>query len=100
MRSPEGRNKPCGIDMFIFNEIIGQLGLLELQFKGRKFTWSNMQRNPLLEQFDWFLLVPIGYLITSPVLLAKIGSDHIPCVINIDTNIPKAKIFQFGNYWV
>jgi hypothetical protein len=32
--------------------------------------------------------------------LARKGSDHVPCVVNIDTNIPKAKIFHFENYWV
>uniref|UniRef100_A0A453NQ47 Uncharacterized protein n=1 Tax=Aegilops tauschii subsp. strangulata TaxID=200361 RepID=A0A453NQ47_AEGTS len=41
-------------DIFIFNEIIGHLGLLELPLKGRRFTWSNMQDVPLLEQLDWF----------------------------------------------
>lgn len=30
------------------------LGLLELPIKGRSYTWSNMQENPLLEQLDWF----------------------------------------------
>uniref|UniRef100_A0A453G251 Uncharacterized protein n=1 Tax=Aegilops tauschii subsp. strangulata TaxID=200361 RepID=A0A453G251_AEGTS len=38
----------------IFNEIIGHLGLLELPIKGRSYTWSNMQDDPLLEQLDWF----------------------------------------------
>jgi hypothetical protein len=32
--------------------------------------------------------------------LAKTGLDHVPCVLNIDTNIPKAKIFRFDNYLV
>uniref|UniRef100_A0A453RX17 Uncharacterized protein n=1 Tax=Aegilops tauschii subsp. strangulata TaxID=200361 RepID=A0A453RX17_AEGTS len=41
-------------DIFIFNEIIAQLGLLELPLKGRSYTWSNMQDNPLLQQLDWF----------------------------------------------
>ena len=41
-------------DMLIFNEIIGHLGLRELPIKGRSYTWSNMQDNPLLEQLDWF----------------------------------------------
>jgi hypothetical protein len=38
--SEENRNKPPGDinDMFLFNEVIGHLGLLELQLKGRKFT--------------------------------------------------------------
>lgn len=56
IRSIDNRNLPGGDlnDMFIFNEIIGHLGLLELPIKGRAFTWSNMQDSPLLEQLDWF----------------------------------------------
>jgi hypothetical protein len=47
----DNRNKPGGDvhDMFLFNEIIGHLGLLEIPLKGRRFTWSNMQSTPLLE---------------------------------------------------
>ena len=56
MRSLENRNLPGGnvSDIFLFNEIIGHLGLVELPIKGRQFTWSNMQYEPLLEQIDWF----------------------------------------------
>jgi hypothetical protein len=54
IRAADNRNKPGGDinDMFLFNEIIGHLGLLELPLKSRKYTWSNMQSNPLLEQLD------------------------------------------------
>ena len=54
-RSLENRNKPGGNlqDTLIFNEVIGHLGLVELPLKGRAFTWSNMQNDPLLEQLDW-----------------------------------------------
>jgi hypothetical protein len=51
MRSAENRNKPR-VDMndiFLFNEIISHLGLIELPLKGRYFTWSNMQDSPLLQ---------------------------------------------------
>ena len=56
MRSLENRNLPGGNvnDIFLFNEIIGHLGIVELPIKGRKFTWSNVQSQPLLEQIDWF----------------------------------------------
>jgi hypothetical protein len=27
-------------------------------------------------------------------------SDHSPCLISISTDIPKAKIFKFENYWL
>jgi hypothetical protein len=105
IRSQEDRNKPGGDlnDMFLFNEEIGHLWLLELQLKGRKFTWSNMQEIPLLEQLDWFFTSSnwISVLPNTMVLpLAKTGSDHVPCVVSIDTNIPKAKLFRFENYWV
>jgi hypothetical protein len=104
IRSPDNRNKPGGDtnDMFLFNEIIGHLGLLELPLKGRSFTWSNMQSAPLLEQLDWFFTSAnwISDYPNSMVLpLAHSGSDHVPCVLHIGTEIPKAKIFIFENYW-
>lgn len=32
----------------MFNDAISALGLNEIVLQGRKFTWSNMQPNPLL----------------------------------------------------
>jgi hypothetical protein len=32
--------------------------------------------------------------------LAHSGSDHVPCVVSIDTSISKARLFRFENYWV
>ena len=90
-------------DMFIFNEIIGHLGLLELPIKGRSYTWSNMQDNPLLEQLDWFFTSTNWiscYPVSQVLPLAKTTSNHIPCVVSIATSIPKVKLFRFKNYWV
>jgi exonuclease III len=55
-RSLENRNRSGGNfhDTLIFNDVIDHLGLVELPLKGRGFTWSNMQADPLLEQLDWF----------------------------------------------
>jgi hypothetical protein len=39
-------------EMLMFNDAISKLGLVELPLKGRKYTWSNMQRDPLLEKLD------------------------------------------------
>lgn len=54
IRSPDNRNKPGGNvhDMFTFNDFIREQNLTELPIKGRAYTWSNMQQNPLLEQLD------------------------------------------------
>ena len=84
--------------MLIFNEIIGHLGLLELPIKGRSYTWSNMQDNPLLEQLDWFFTSSNWiscYPVSQVLPLAKTASDHTPCVVSIATSIPKVKIFRF-----
>jgi hypothetical protein len=55
IRGPADRNKPGGDinDMILFNDAINILGLIELPLEGRKFTWSNMQQDPLLEKLDW-----------------------------------------------
>ena len=103
IRSLDNRNLPGGDvnDIFLFNEIIGHLGLLELPLKGRAYTWSNMQQQPLLEQLDWFFTSSSWislYPNTVVHPLARTGSDHIPCLVSIDTTIPRAKVFQFENY--
>jgi endonuclease/exonuclease/phosphatase family metal-dependent hydrolase len=105
IRSSKNRNKPGGDvnDMFIFNDIIGHLGLVELPIKGRMYTWSNMHQQPLLEQLDWFFTTPtwtthFPYTLVLP--MANFSSDHVPCVVTIDTVIPKTRIFRFESYWV
>lgn len=54
-RQPENRNKPGGdlSEINLFNELISDLDLTEIPFTGREFTWSNMQRDPLLIKLDW-----------------------------------------------
>ena len=105
IRSADNRNQPSGDtnDMFIFNEIIDHLGLLELPIKGRSYTWSNMQDSPLLEQLDWFFTSAnwiSDYPMTQVLPLAKTASDHVPCVVSIGTTIPKSNIFRFENFWI
>lgn len=54
MRKQEDRNKEGVIfaEMFMFNDAISALGLIEIVLQGRKYTWSNMQPNPLLQKLD------------------------------------------------
>lgn len=103
-RSISDHSRPRGNiqDTLVFNEAIGHLGLIELPLKGRAFTWSNMQTEPLLEQLDWFFTIvnwTVDFPNTQVIPMAKITSDHIPCKVVIDTKIPKAKIFRFENFW-
>lgn len=104
-RSLNDRNIPRGniTDVFIFNKVISNLGLQEIPLKGRKYTWSNMQQEPLLEQIDWCFTSTnwiSSYPNTLLLPMAKPTSDHIPCMVQINTTIPKANVFRFENYWV
>ena len=54
IRKSENRNKPGGdlTNMFLFNEALSTLGVVELPLYGRLFTWTNKQQPPLLEILD------------------------------------------------
>jgi endonuclease/exonuclease/phosphatase family metal-dependent hydrolase len=99
-RSLENRNKEGGNmqDIMTFNKVISNLGLQEIPLKGRSYTWSNMQQDPLLEQLDW-CFTSTNWISDYPsslmIPLAKTTSDHVPCVVQIGTSIPKAQVFRF-----
>lgn len=104
IRSPSDRNKPGGDcnDMLKFNEFIREQCLVELPIKGRLYTWSNMQSDPLLEKLDWFLTSnhwTTSFPNTMVTALAKPVSDHTPCSVTIQTSIPASKIFRFESFW-
>jgi endonuclease/exonuclease/phosphatase family metal-dependent hydrolase len=105
IRSPKNRNKLGGdpLRMLNFNLSISQLGFQEIPLKGQAYTWSNMQQHPLLEKLDWCFVSQAWstkFPATSAHSLARGASDHVPCVTNVQINVPKQPIFRFGNYWL
>ena len=89
--------------MMLFNEFIRKQSLVELPIKGRSYTWSNMQNNPLLEQLDWhFTSVDWAakYPNTVVMPLGKPTSDHVSCYVSIQSKIPKTKLFRFEDFWI
>ena len=105
IRRPEDRNKE-GADvqeMFLFNEAISVLDLVEIPLLGRHYTWTNKQAEPLLERLDWFFSSPswtLNYPNTVAKSLIMETFDHRPCSIEISTAIPATKIFRCENYWL
>jgi hypothetical protein len=104
-KSMENRNRGGANlqDIMTFNQIISNLGLQEILLKGKNYTLSNMQEQPLLEQLDWCFTSAnwiLDYPNTLMFPLARTTSDHTPCVVQIRTSIPKAQIFRFENFWV
>ena len=84
--------------MFSFNKVISQFAFVEIPLKGLNFRWSNMQEAPLLEKLDWYFTLEswtLAFPNTTAIPLAKTTSGHVPVMIKIGTNIPKATIFIF-----
>lgn len=105
IRSLENMNKPEGniSEIMQFNAVISNLGLVDIPLKGRKYTWSNMQDDPLLERLDWFFTSAswtLSYPNTLAFPLARSTFAHVPCVIKIQTTMPKSNIFRFENWWL
>jgi len=86
-----------------FNNFIREQHLIEISIKGRNFTWSNMQDNPLLEQLDWFFS-SLHWTTYFPSTIVnpqgKPTSDPIPLVVSTQTSIPACKIFRFENFLI
>lgn len=89
--------------MFTSNDFIGEQQLIEIPIKGRSYTWSNMQQEPLLEQLDWFFSSINWTTSFSNTLVKPLGhpvSDHIPYTVVIETNNPKSRLFRFETFWL
>jgi hypothetical protein len=89
--------------MLDFNAAISNLRLEELRLHVSKYTWSNKQASSLLERLDWFF-ASVSWMANYPgtlvSTLSRDTSDHMPCLISISTDILKAKVFRFENYWM
>ena len=62
IRKASEKNKPGspGHWSFLFNAILEQAGVRELDMNGRKFTWGNYMQNPTFEKLDRVLCDVIG----------------------------------------
>ena len=105
IRKSVDRNRVGGDinEMFLFNEAINTLDLVELPLHGRQYTWTNKPPSPLLERLDWFF-TNNAWTEKYPNSLVRAmtmeTSDHWPCLIEINTKVPKGSIFRFENHWL
>jgi hypothetical protein len=90
-------------EMLGFNDAISNLRFEELKLYENRYTWSNNQQSPLLERYDWFF-GSVSWVASYPgskvTTLSWDISDHHPCLVSISTNILKAKVFRFENFWM
>jgi exonuclease III len=100
IKSSKDRNRPGGNvnNMIMFNSLIQIHDLEEIPLKGRAYTWSNMQNSPLLEKLDWIFTSSnwaTTFRNTLAEPMARRGSDHVPILIQIGSEIPRCQIFRF-----
>ena len=83
----------------MFNSIINNKELKELELTGRKFTWSNNQEIPLMAKFDrilvsteWESVFPLVTVRSFP----RIISDHTALIMDTCCEEVKVtKLFRF-----
>ncbi|KAH7848430.1 hypothetical protein Vadar_002675 [Vaccinium darrowii] len=89
----------------LFHDMLNSCGLVDLEFKGPKFTWRNNRvgRDLIMERIDmafaeskWRELYDKALVFVEPA----IGSDHNPLILN--TEFPLQKVgrpFKFESFW-
>ncbi|KAH7835784.1 hypothetical protein Vadar_029843 [Vaccinium darrowii] len=91
--------------MEIFNNFISDSGLIDLDFNGINYTWSNKRAgdNSIRERIDkalanteWRLKFPYAQVFHEPIC----GSDHAPIVLNCYVPLKNVKkVFKFESMW-
>lgn len=105
IRKIDERNKQKASNKwsFLFNGIIENWSLRDLEMSGRKFTWSNNQENPFFERLDRVLVSPEWerqYPLVTLRALCRNISDHAGLLLVYETPAPRSiKPFRFERCW-
>ncbi|XP_048496063.1 uncharacterized protein LOC125495441 [Beta vulgaris subsp. vulgaris] len=102
-----GRN-PKQNRMLAYSEAMDNCNLIDLGFKGPRFTWFNKRkRNPIFERLDraWVNSLWLNTFPESTIHhLQRLSSDHNPILLNTKTEIhmPRnyKKPFKFETMWL
>ncbi|KAH7849152.1 hypothetical protein Vadar_013770 [Vaccinium darrowii] len=97
---------PCSSGQFErFQNVISECSLLDLEFKGSAYTWTNNQRgnanirehiDRALASVEWRQKFSKAQVFHDIVL----GSDHCPLIINLTLPLKKIpKLFKFESMW-
>lgn len=86
-----------------FNDTIRYLALSDPPIMSRRFTWTNDRNPPTSAKLDKFLLSQEWenlYPLTSVTTLRRPISDHVPILLNTNSDFAKPKIFKFEKMWL
>jgi exonuclease III len=106
IRSPSEKNNSRYNDTcpFLFNAVINNLDLREIELTRRQYTWANNLQTPTYEKLDQILVSTyweIRYPKVNVRALPRVLSDHTPLLL--DTGMPSqhnAQMFKFELAWL
>lgn len=71
-----------------FRQALDETQMMEIDLRGRRYTWSNEQQNPTFTRIDRFFGTPKWHLLFPNVDLQALAtkvSDHCPLILTSDT---------------
>ncbi|KAF7154153.1 hypothetical protein RHSIM_Rhsim01G0092300 [Rhododendron simsii] len=100
-----GGNLPSQRRLSSFHEMLNECGLVDLGFKGPRYTWRNNRSDEgfIMERIDMAFANSQWREMHDKALVfveAAIGSDHNPLALN--TSVPLNKVvkpFRFESFW-
>lgn len=90
-------------DTLRFLDLISHLCLIDLDLKGRQFTWSNRRDSPSMARLDRFLFsVEWESIFPASVqrALSSSASDHVPIALICKERFSGSKLFRFESWWL
>lgn len=87
-----------------FNEWISKWGLIEIDLRNRKYTWTNNQENLIMARIDRVFMstdFEKVFPLARVKALDRIPSDHNPLLVDFgDNQFYGKKRFRFGKWWL
>lgn len=104
IRKESEKNKAGGYNKwsFIFNAIVEQANLRELNLGGRQFTWCNNQESQTLEKLDRVFInndMEKKFPLIAVKTLPRGLSDHNPLIVTTGEAVANQPIFKFEISW-
>lgn len=86
-----------------FNELIRDAGLIDVQLKNRKYTWSSKRPEPTFSKLDR-VLTTVEWTLSYPIItleaLELVVSDHVPLVLFCRNEATARRRHKIENFWL
>lgn len=89
--------------MDLFNDLIREVGLVDVQLKNRQYTWSNKRPRPTFSKLD-LVFTSAEWQINYPVVqleaLEMVVSDHAPLILTCKNLATRPRSHKIEIFWL